>query len=171
MADTQQQIAIQAAIHAFTTKSLHDAATALFACLVYKSDRTIAVDSVEAFCHQFDPSDLLAHPRAQKASWKSIELLLQLTDEELSRNATLFKDTAIRASLLQSYVFFAVDLQPRESGRREVAGAHVGSGSDLRRHRGLASEYGRRDHLWGTLCASAAGTQARRCSRAIAVRN
>ena len=121
MADTQQKIAIQAAIHAFTTKSLHDAATALFACLGYKSDRTIAVDSVEAFCHQFDPSDLLAHPRAQKASWKSIELLFQLTDEELSRNATLFKDTAIRASLLQSYVFFAVELQPGDYARGKLA--------------------------------------------------
>lgn len=102
MTDVHQKLAIQTAIHAFTAKPLPDAAVALFTCLGYKSDRTIPVDSVDAFCQQFDPSGLLAHPRAQKSNWKSIHLLFQLTDEELSRNATLFKDTTVRASLLQS---------------------------------------------------------------------
>jgi adenine-specific DNA-methyltransferase len=67
------------------------------------------------------PHGLLAHPRAQKSNWKAIELLFQLTDEELSRNATLFKDTAVRASLLQSYVFFAVELQPGDYARGKLA--------------------------------------------------
>lgn len=93
----------------------------LFTCLGYKSDRTVAVDSVNAFCQQFDPSGLLAHPRAQKSNWKSIHLLFQLTDEELSSNATLFKDTAVGVSLLQSYVFFAVELQPDDCARGKLA--------------------------------------------------
>ncbi|HOE42910.1 MAG TPA: hypothetical protein PLB25_14965, partial [Rhodoferax sp.] len=93
----------------------------MFTCLGYKSDRTFPVDSVDAFCQQFDPSGLLAHPRAQKSNWKSIHLLFQLTDEELSRNATLFKDTTVRASLLQSYVFFAVELQSGDYARGKLA--------------------------------------------------
>ena len=121
MADAHQKLEIQTAIHAFAANPLQGAATALFACLGYKSDRTIAVDSVDAFCQQFDPSGLLAHPRAEKSNWKSIELLFQLTDEELSRNATLFKDTSVRASLLQSYVFFAVELQPGDYARGKLA--------------------------------------------------
>ncbi|MDD5479140.1 Eco57I restriction-modification methylase domain-containing protein [Rhodoferax sp.] len=121
MADIYQKIAIQNAIQSFSFSPLQDAATAFFACLGYKSDRTIALDSVEVFCQQFDPSGVLAHPRAQKSNWKSIHLLFQLTDEELSHNATLFKDTTIRASLLQSYVFFAVELQPGDYARGKLA--------------------------------------------------
>ena len=87
MADFHQKLTIQTTIHAFTSKPLQDAAVSLFTCLGYKSDRTVPVDSVDAFCQQFDPSGLLAHPRAQKSNWKSINLLFQLTDEELSHNA------------------------------------------------------------------------------------
>ena len=52
MADVHQKKAIQTAIQAFTVQPLHEAATALFARLGYQSDRTIAIDSVDAFCQQ-----------------------------------------------------------------------------------------------------------------------
>jgi hypothetical protein len=118
---TELKRAIDAAVQAFGEIPLRGAALNLFATLGYESDRSIAIGSVTDFCTQFDPSGLLDHPRAQKANWQSIELLFQLTDEELSRNATLFKDTAIRASLLQSYVFFAVELQPGDYARGKLA--------------------------------------------------
>lgn len=121
MADIHQKLAIRNAIHTFTSQPLQNAAIALFARLGYQSDRTIPVDSVDDFCQQFDPSGLLTHPRAQKSHWKSIHLLFQLTDEELSRNIALFKDTAVSASLLQSYVFFAVELQPGDYARGKLA--------------------------------------------------
>jgi len=72
MADVHQKRAIQTAIQAFAATPLHDAATSLFACLGYKSDRTIDIDSVETFCQQFDPSGLLNHTRALKSNWQSI---------------------------------------------------------------------------------------------------
>jgi type I restriction-modification system DNA methylase subunit len=121
MTALQTKLSIRDAITRFSTQPLRAASLGLFASLGYQSDRTIAIDSVEGFCSQFDPSGLLAHPRAQKSNWQSIELLFQLTDEELSRNATLFKDTAVRASLLQSYVFFAVELQPGDYARGKLA--------------------------------------------------
>ena len=93
----------------------------LFATLGYRSDRTVSTSSVTDFCKQFDANGLLNHPRAQKSQWKSIELLFQLTDEEFSRSATLFKDTSVKASLLQSYVFFAVELQPGDYARGKLA--------------------------------------------------
>jgi len=110
MTHLHQKQAIQTAIQAFASKPLHDAATALFATLGFTSERTLAIDSVEHFCTQFDPDGLLSH-RAHKSEWTSIHLLFQLTDEELSRHTTLFKDTFVKASLLQSYVFFAIELQ------------------------------------------------------------
>ena len=94
MTDLQTKLLLRDAITRFSTQPLRAASLGLFASLGYQSDRTIAIDSVEDFCTQFDPSGLLAHPRVQKSNWKAIELLFQLTDEELSRNATLFKDTA-----------------------------------------------------------------------------
>ena len=121
MTTVQQKKEIQQAIQAFVDKPLNDAALALFAALGYKSDRTVVIDSVADFCMQFDPSGLLAHPRAQKSQWQSIDLLFQLTDEELSRNATLFKDTSVKASLLQSYVFFAVELNAGDYARGKLA--------------------------------------------------
>lgn len=121
MTALQTKLSIRDAITQFSTKPLRVASLGLFASLGYQSDRTIAINSVADFCTQFDPSGMLDHPRAQKSNWQSIELLFQLTDEELSRNATLFKDTAVRASLLQSYVFFAVELQPGDYARGKLA--------------------------------------------------
>jgi adenine-specific DNA-methyltransferase len=121
MTDLQTKLLLRDAIARFSIQPLRAAALHLFVSLGYQSDRTIAISSVEDFCTQFDPNGLLAHPRAQKSNWKAIELLFQLTDEELSRNATLFKDTAVRASLLQSYVFFAVELQPGDYARGKLA--------------------------------------------------
>lgn len=121
MTDLQTKLLLRDAVTRFSTQPLRAASLGLFASLGYQSDRTIAIDSVDDFCTQFDPTGLLAHSRAQKSNWEAIELLFQLTDEELSRNATLFKDTSVRASLLQSYVFFAVELQPGDYARGKLA--------------------------------------------------
>ena len=121
MTDLPTKLLLRDAITRFSTQSLRAASLGLFASLGYQSDRTVVIDSVADFCAQFDPSGLLAHPRAQKSNWHSIHLLFQLTDEELSRNVTLFKDTSVRASLLQSYVFFAVELQPGDYARGKLA--------------------------------------------------
>ncbi len=121
MTDLQTKLLLRDAITRFSTQSLRTASLGLFASLGYQSDRTIAIDSVDDFCAQFDSSGLLAHPRAQKSNWTSIELLFQLTDEELSSNATLFKDSSVRSSLLQSYVFFAVELKSGDYTRGKLA--------------------------------------------------
>ena len=56
------------------------------------------------------------------ASWQSAELLFQLTDEELSRSTALFKDEAVKTSLLQSYVFIAIELADGDHARGKLAG-------------------------------------------------
>lgn len=121
MTDTNLKLDLKQAVLQFGIKSLRSAALGLFATLGYESERTLEIDSVQAFCSQFDHEGKLNHPSAQKPQWQSVELLFQLTDEELSRNATLFKDTAVIATLLQSYVFFAVELQPGDYARGKLA--------------------------------------------------
>ncbi|MFN3408983.1 MAG: Eco57I restriction-modification methylase domain-containing protein [Limisphaerales bacterium] len=118
--DLRRQIA--EALSAFMQKPLREAARAFFATLGYHSDRTLPIASVDAFCRQFDPDGKLNHPSALKAEWKSIEIVFQLTDAELSQTGTLFKETAVQQGLLQSYLFFAVELKGGDYARGKLTG-------------------------------------------------
>ena len=109
-------------IQAFATEPLRRAALSLFSAIGYESDRTVETDSVADFREQFDPESKLAHPAALIASWQSVELLFQLTDEELSRSTALFKDEAVKTSLLQSYIFVAIELTEGDYARGKLAG-------------------------------------------------
>lgn len=104
------------AIGNFNNKPLRPASIALFQCLGYQSDKTIEIDSIQDFCDQCDPQKLLEHPNAYLKNWKSVELLFQLTDEELSGNTPFFKNTSVKTSILQSYVFFAIELEELQVG-------------------------------------------------------
>ena len=109
-------------IQAFAAQPLRKAALSLFSTLGYESDRTVKTRSIADFREQFDPESRLAHPAALIASWHSVELLFQLTDEELSRSSALFKDEAVKTSLLQSYIFVAIELTEDDYARGKLAG-------------------------------------------------
>jgi type I restriction-modification system DNA methylase subunit len=113
---------IRERIQAFAAQPLRKAALSLFSTLGYESDRTVKTRSVSDFCEQFDPESRLAHPAALIASWHSVELLFQLTDEELSRSSALFKDEAVKTSLLQSYLFVAIERTEGDYSRGKLAG-------------------------------------------------
>lgn len=109
-------------IQAFAQESLRESALALLHCLGYQSDRTVQTSNLHDFRQQFDPQDKLSHPNAHFGQWEKAELLFQLTDEEISSSVALFKDDAVRTSLLQSYVFVAVELKPGDYARGKLAG-------------------------------------------------
>lgn len=119
---TQLKQAISQHVQNFSSQPLRQAALSLFATLGYESDRTVETPSVAEFRAQFDSESKLEHPAALIASWKSAELLFQLTDEELSRSTALFKDEAVKTSLLQSYVFIAIELADGDYARGKLAG-------------------------------------------------
>ena len=113
--------AISQRIQAFASQRLRKSALALFAALGYTSDRTVETRSVLDFREQFDPENLLSNPAAQIEQWQNAELLFQFTDEELSSSAALFKDDSVRTSLLQSYVFIAIELEEGDYARGKLA--------------------------------------------------
>ncbi len=119
---TQMKQAISQHIQKFSSQPLRQAALSLFSTLGYASDRTVETPSVAEFRVQFDSESKLEHPAALIASWQSAELLFQLTDEELSRSTALFKDEAVKISLLQSYVFIAIELADGDYARGKLAG-------------------------------------------------
>ena len=109
-------------IQSFASQPLRKAALSLFATLGYESDRTVETKSLADFRAQFDPESKLAHPTALIANWKSADLLFQLTDEELSSTTALFKDESVKTSLLQSYIFIAIELADGDYARGKLAG-------------------------------------------------
>ena len=118
----QLKQAISQHIQGFSNQPLRQAALSLFATLGYESDRTVETPSVAEFRAQFDSESKLEHQAALIASWRSAELLFQLTDEELSRSTALFKDETVKTSLLQSYVFIAIELADGDYARGKLAG-------------------------------------------------
>ncbi|MDY0037986.1 MAG: Eco57I restriction-modification methylase domain-containing protein [Zoogloea oleivorans] len=120
--NTELKQRIDQRIQAFANQSLRKAALSLFSALGYESDRTVETTSVADFRAQFDPESRLAHPAALVANWKSAELLFQLTDEELSSTTALFKDESVKTSLLQSYIFIAIELADGDYARGKLAG-------------------------------------------------
>jgi len=113
---------IRQRIQAFATQPFRKSALSLFADLGYASERTVETRSLQDFREQFDPNQSLNHPAAMAEQWLCAELLFQLTDEELSSSAVLFKEDAVRISLLQSYVFIGIELRGGDYARGKLAG-------------------------------------------------
>jgi type I restriction-modification system DNA methylase subunit len=120
--NTERKQAINQHIQAFANQPLRKAALSLFAALGYESDRTVETPSVADFRRQFDPESKLEHPTALIENWQSVDLLFQITDVELSQQTTLFKDESVKTSLLQSYVFIAIELTEDGYARGKLAG-------------------------------------------------
>jgi adenine-specific DNA-methyltransferase len=114
MAATDQKT-VTHALAEFQRSTLKDASRGLLDALGYRSDRSLSGtgSSPNAFLDlfargntdkSFDPAKALV------SEWKTADLLFQLTDQELSRESSLFTDNSVQAGLLKSYVFIAIEL-------------------------------------------------------------
>ena len=114
---------MKTALANFQLLSLKDAARQFLASLGYKSDRFIADANSrpQAFLDLFGSGHPFDSVKALVAEWKSADLLFQLTDEELSRETSLFADTSVRAGLLKSYVFIAIELKGNDYARGKLS--------------------------------------------------
>ena len=103
----------------FQTLPLKDAARQLLARLGYQSDKFIAGagSSPQAFLDLFGAGPAFDPVKALVSEWKTADLLFQLTDQELSRESSLFTDTSVQAGLLKSYVFIAIELKGSDYAR------------------------------------------------------
>jgi adenine-specific DNA-methyltransferase len=116
---------IQSALAAFADAPLRVAATQLLKTLGYSSDKTLDLGSSDPqtflnFIHSQPAAGAFDETKSLFAEWKSADLLFQLTDEELSGGTSLFKDSEVKPSLLQSYVFFAIELTGHDYARSKL---------------------------------------------------
>ena len=119
--------AIQTSLSAFAGQPLRPAATGLLGTLGYRSDRTVQLGNSSPpafldFVRNQAGNSGFSEAKALCADWKSADLLFQLTDDELSGHTSLFKETGVNAGLLQSYLFFAIELAGGDYARSKLTG-------------------------------------------------
>ncbi len=107
---------IQIALSDFATRPLREAATALLSTLGYESSRVLRFDSLEELPSTVTLEDL-------KVNIKSFCGLFQLTSDEVrsSGQVRLFNAGRFENSIVQSYVFVALELTKTEHTRTELA--------------------------------------------------
>ena len=112
------RITVTNALAEFQSRPLKDAARRLLDALGYRSDRSLAGpdSSPRSFIELF-PASGFDQEKALVSEWKTADLLFQLTDQELSRESSLFTDTTVKAGLLKSYVFIAIELKGSDYAR------------------------------------------------------
>ncbi|GAB4162838.1 MAG: hypothetical protein Fur005_21780 [Roseiflexaceae bacterium] len=97
-------------------------ARALLTTLGYQSERWLELEpTAEAFLAAFDHSQRLNQANARIAEWRSVEMVTQLTGDDLvatnQLRLSLDWSPAFAAQTYQSFLFFAVDLAGKPEGR------------------------------------------------------
>ena len=100
MSSPSDQTVISEALARFQSSPLKAAATHLLDVLGYRSDRSLSGpdSSPKSFLDLFGSGHPLDQTKALFSEWKSADLLFQLTDQELSRNSSLFTDCLLYTS-------------------------------------------------------------------------
>jgi adenine-specific DNA-methyltransferase len=114
MSDFQSQL--QIAIKDFATRDLREAALALLSTLGYESSRVIQIDSLEDLPNTTPLEN-------EKPEIKSLQGLFQLTTDEVrsSGQSKLFQAGQFENSIIESYVFIALELTKPEYNRAKLA--------------------------------------------------
>ena len=101
---------------------LRDCAETLFGVLGYRSTRTADVGSVTAFLDTFRARERLTEKqRAVFDSWRTVDIVFQVTGEEIADQARLFEGKEFAPGVIESFLFLAVDLEGDDYDRTYLA--------------------------------------------------
>ena len=119
---------IEQALHQFTNGNLADNAKHLFDVLGYESQRTMRLEpnTSDSFLSAFNLQDNQGFnpERALIAKWESIDVLFQLTEDEIGNNPNLeidFGDGDIDEARMESYLFFSIKLSGDQYSRTQLS--------------------------------------------------
>jgi hypothetical protein len=122
---TDLKSTLQVALQAIPTGDFRAAHLGLLDALGYRSDKTRSLPGAapEAFTEMIDSASgtTLNREKACFDQWTHADLLFQLTDEELSGQKSLFDATELKPKLLQSYLFFAIQLSGSHYSRTDLS--------------------------------------------------
>lgn len=114
---------IEQSLQKFTDSELQKASLNLLNTLGYQSEKTLDLGGApETFLDQFVTSPGLSFnkDKALFDDWNEIHLLFQLTDEELSKESSLFETNSIDTTVWKSYLFFAIELKGEDYARGKL---------------------------------------------------
>lgn len=127
-AELKLETHIQAALKAFNGRPLRESGLALLQALGYSSPKTANLNgSVKDFLALVDRSGTLAKKdEIQIHKWQRIEFLFQLTNDEIPALGQSAKDLFLseqdyRSSIIESFVFLAIELEQGEWTRGTLA--------------------------------------------------
>lgn len=120
---------IEESLKAFRSGSLDDNAVRLLDTLGYRSDKTLELEAStpEGLLREVGRSDFFSRKRARPEEWGRVDFLFQLTDEEVrGAGQPSFGFDSSRADvqsdrLIESYIFFAVELKGESYSRTVLA--------------------------------------------------
>ena len=119
---------IEQALHQFARSNLAGSAKHLLNVLGYESQRTMRLEpnTLDGFLSAFelDDEEKFNPKRALVEEWESIDLLFQLTEEEIGNNPNLeidFGDGGIDEARMESYLFFAIKLSGDQYSRTQLS--------------------------------------------------
>ena len=117
---------IAAALTAFAPVTLRASSLTLLAALGYRSDRTLPMPGAPdpaAFRSMAEAAagKTLHAEKAKFADWRQADLLFQLTDTEVQTDRSPFQGATLEPGLLESYLFFAIELRGARYSRTALA--------------------------------------------------
>lgn len=124
MTDKELKLAIKKAIIDFGTATVHQAAISLFKTLGYNTERQnpLTHKSYDDFKESFLGTDsTFNEEKAYVKEWKSIDLLFQLTADEVSNQKSHFDTKQVDNTIIETYLFFSIELAKAEYNRTQLA--------------------------------------------------
>jgi adenine-specific DNA-methyltransferase len=114
---------IQDAIHAFAEGDLTRNTLELFKKLGYNTDRQAPMDVPDfaTFREFFIGEKPFNEERAKVSDWKHVDLLFQLTKEEVQQQISMFDTGKVDQTIIEAYLFFAIELTEESYTRTELS--------------------------------------------------
>lgn len=126
-ADSNIRAAIKESLDSFLNGELKENALRLLEMLGYRSNKTTSIqpNTPEGF-KQFLAENRVKNfndSRARLEEWQSVDLLFQLTDDEIRPTVDLFGSSSVDITdkCIKSYLFFAIGLDGAEYSRTKLA--------------------------------------------------
>lgn len=115
---------IQDQLFSLQQGNLYENALSFFETLGYNTQRRnrLANHTFQAFEDTFlQKNEPFSKENALIKDWKSVELLFQLTDNEVRQSISLFQNLEVNNTLIESYLFFAIELKEAHYNRTELS--------------------------------------------------
>jgi len=123
MTEEQIKTKIKLSIKAFSSGSLSKNALNLFNVLGYITERQAPLENPTfgGFCDAYISDKKFDIKRAKVDEWKYVDLLFQLSKEEVLKQTSLFDTKKVDNTIIETYLFFCIELEKNHYSRTELS--------------------------------------------------